>query len=356
MLFLVEEERPMHCKRWLLLLTTVFSLFLLSSVAYAKTTLTTTLADEPLKLKANDNYVYAELDKKSVIIALYIGKDKNPDLNNAVPGKTVVAIESKAFLPYKSEYAEKNDLYTVKKVQYKNSTKINSIILPEGLKEIGYMAFRGNNLKEVAFPSTLEYVDYKAFADNPFEIIPYIPDTAKVNSPFGNEMPDTVTFSSEYTTIPNSFLTFGTMKKLIVPDGVTSIGDQAFYGCKMTEFVFPASLEEVGSRIFENCDSLSKFTLPANFHQIPDRMLYGCKGLTSVTIPAGVTSIGKYAFYGCINLTRVTLPSSLLTIDDYAFTDCAALSGISLPPRLTSIGEAVFKGCGNLKSFNLPGT
>ena len=71
----------------------------------------------------------------------------------------------------------------------------------------------------------------------------------------------------------------------------------------------------------------------------------GCSALTSVTIPNSVTTIGEYAFYGCKALTSVTIPNSVTEIGGHAFSDCSALTSVTIPNSVTEIGDYAFRGC-----------
>ena len=77
---------------------------------------------------------------------------------------------------------------------------------------------------------------------------------------------------------------------------------------------------------------------------IGDYAFYYCEGLTSVTIPNSVTSIGNYAFDGCSGLTSVTIPNSVTDIGDWAFSDCSGLTTVTIPNSVTSIGSQAFDG------------
>ena len=92
-------------------------------------------------------------------------------------------------------------------------------------------------------------------------------------------------------------------------------------------------------------------TLPAGITSIGDDTFYGCSGLTSLTLPAGITSIGEYAFSRCSGLTSLTLPAGITSIDKYAFSGCSRLTSLTLPAGITSIGEFAFSYCSGLTSI-----
>ncbi len=86
---------------------------------------------------------------------------------------------------------------------------------------------------------------------------------------------------------------------------------------------------------------------------IGENAFYGCSGLTSVTIPNSVTSIGDWAFYGCRGLTSVTIPNSVTSIGDCAFFCCRGLTSVTIPNSVTSIGGSAFENCRGLTSINV---
>jgi hypothetical protein len=91
-----------------------------------------------------------------------------------------------------------------------------------------------------------------------------------------------------------------------VPSFVTSIGNDAFYGCnELTNMIIPSSVTSIGYGAFQHCSRL-----------------------TSITIPSSVTSIGTYTFYYCDKLTSISIPSSVTRIDDWAFSGCSELSDV----------------------------
>ena len=112
--------------------------------------------------------------------------------------------------------------------------------------------------------------------------------------------------------------------------------------------VIPDGVTEIGKNAFKDCSSLESITIPDSVTSIGDSAFSRCTSLTSITIPASVTSIGKYAFIVCSSLKSITIPDSVTTIGGYAFKDCSSLASITIPASVTSIGDSAFFGCKSL--------
>ena len=110
------------------------------------------------------------------------------------------------------------------------------------------------------------------------------------------------------------------IKKVEIPDGVTSIDSYAFMGCQyITDITIPDSVTDIAEVAFAFCRSLKEVTIPNGITEIKNDTFFGCSGLTNVTIPDTVTSIGDSAFSGCSELKEVMIPASVTTIEDNAF-------------------------------------
>ena len=120
------------------------------------------------------------------------------------------------------------------------------------------------------------------------------------------------------------------VKKVVIEDGVTSIGDYAFFECgSLTSVIIGDSVESIGEYAFYGCYSLTSVTIPDKVESIGVMAFSGCGSLTSVIIGDSVESIGREAFYGCYNLTSVTIPDSVESIGTHAFAGCTGLLEIS---------------------------
>ena len=88
--------------------------------------------------------------------------------------------------------------------------------------------------------------------------------------------------------------------------------------------------------------------IPDGVASIENYAFYSCSGLTSVTIPGSVTSIGFQAFHGCSGLASVTIEDGVTSIGDSAFGACSGLTSVTIPNSVTNLSSYAFDGCGKL--------
>ena len=147
------------------------------------------------------------------------------------------------------------------------------------------------------------------------------------------------------------------VKSVVIADGVTSIGEYAFFYCEsLTSVTIPDSVTSIGKYAFFCCTSLTSVTIPDSVTSIGRFAFSNCTSLTSVTIPDSVTSIGEYAFYYCKSLTSMTIPDSVTSISSSTFASCTSLTSVTIPNSVTSIGEYAFYDCKSLTSVTIPGS
>ena len=123
------------------------------------------------------------------------------------------------------------------------------------------------------------------------------------------------------------------IKSVVIEDGVTSIGSEAFYATdgypNITKVTIPSSVESIGGSAFLNCRKLVSITLPDSVEKLGDHAFYDCDKLTSVVLSRSMTEIGERTFAFCHDLERVTIPKSVTKIDYTAFSHCDKLADIA---------------------------
>ena len=139
------------------------------------------------------------------------------------------------------------------------------------------------------------------------------------------------------------------IKTAIIGDGVTSIGNNAFFNCGgLTSVEIPDSVTSIGSNAFYNCRGLTSVEIPDSVTSIGYGAFSYCSSLTSVKIPDGIVTINSYVFSNCSSLTSITIPDSVTNICPNAFSNCSGLTSVEIPDSVTSIGPSAFYDCSAL--------
>ncbi len=147
------------------------------------------------------------------------------------------------------------------------------------------------------------------------------------------------------------------LKSIIIPDGTTSIGEEAFLQCEnLANITIPDSVTSIGKGAFHRCDNsnLLRITLPSGIKVIEEQTFCMCKSLREIKIPNSVTNIGNYAFYGCEKLTSVNIPNSVVSIGEGAFKGCKSLKEINIPVSV-KLEKDAFMDCKDLQHVKFVG-
>ena len=146
------------------------------------------------------------------------------------------------------------------------------------------------------------------------------------------------------------------IRKIIIQEGITSIGDSAFYGSGALSVEIPASVTSIGSNAFRN-SALIYASVPGSVKTIGDSAFRECSNLTSVTVSEGVETIGQNAFRGCVKLVSVDLPASVKEMGAGGFYNCTALMSVEFAAgnkNTVTMGDDLFAGCYYLHEVTMP--
>jgi hypothetical protein len=243
------------------------------------------------------------------------------------------------------------------------ATEITDLIIPEGVTKLSDNVFKSwKNLKSVTFPASMT-----DFSSLNFE---------KCNSLKAVHIKDlTVWFGTKFNIIApyykynplyyakHLFVNGAEVKDLVIPEGVSVINDDAFYGCEgLTSVTFPEGVTTIGASAFGSCTNLASVTIPKSLTYIGGGAFSSCTALNAVhvsdvaawcaipflestgsnplklaghlfmngeevkdlVIPEGVTSISYGAFNGCKEFNSVSIPSTLTKISGFAFSGVEA--------------------------------
>ena len=233
---------------------------------------------------------------------------------------------------------------------FSDCSSLTSITIPKSVTSIGNSAFSGCwNLTSIIIPEGVTSISNNAFSD--------CSSLTSINVSEDNKnycSIDGILYNKEITTL----IRYPCKKsdtEYVIPEGVTSIGNNAFSGCRsLTSITIPESVTNIGNGAFNNCSSLMNITIPEGVTTIKDSTFRYCTSLTNITIPNRVTDIGVDAFHDCSSLTNITIPESVTNIGMSAFNNCSSLMNITIPEGITSIGDDMFKNCKGLKNITIP--
>lgn len=153
--------------------------------------------------------------------------------------------------------------------------------------------------------------------------------------------------------------------RLVVPERILAIGNNAFKGCQMQSIKIENGVNSIGNNAFQNCNQLTTidFTEPTNLKEIGDYAFAGCTYLGAVKVPDQVTKLGNYCFKDCTNLTAININgvsedgnTSLTTIGNGLFYNCISLSQVIFPKRVSNIDSVHYTcyGCSSMTYLGLP--
>ncbi|MCR5782075.1 MAG: leucine-rich repeat protein [Clostridia bacterium] len=280
---------------------------------------------------------------------------------------------------------------------FNGCAKLDKIYIPDGVLEIGAMAFANTILTSVTLPDSLTSIGHSAFLGTPITEITIPKNVNNMNSDwegngtsalYGMNSLNKVIFEDgfERKSIPAYAAKDNTaVTEVIIPDSVEEIGTCAFEGCiHLKKVTMSKNTEYVDECAFNGCAKLDKIDIPDGVLEI-GTMAFANTKLTSVTLPDSLTSIGHSAFsgtpiteitipknvnnmisvwngnytsalYGMNSLNRVIFTSGFerKSIPDYAVKDNTAVTEVVIPAGVEAVGDHAFEGCTHLKKAVFP--
>lgn len=310
------------------------------------------------------DYKYTLNTDDTIDILGYTGNANDITIPSEIDGRKVTSIADRAFW---------------------NCTSLKSITIPNSVTTIGKRVFGYcYNLTSINADNNLNYssVDGVLFDKNMKTLICY--PAGKTD--FYYTIPDGVT-----TVGADAFFVCSKLTAIEIPSSVTKLEDGclAFLrnlqyldvekssssytsidgvlfdksvktlirypsGKADAEYSIPNNVTVIGKEAFYDCVKLSSVNIPNGVTNIQDEAFNDCDSLASITIPDSVTSIGGGAFRDCNSLETATLGKGLKSIGGNAFSSCEKLASIKIPDSVTSIGSSAFSFCESLESVNIP--
>ena len=268
---------------------------------------------------------------------------------------------------------------------YLNGNLVTELVIPEGVVSVGDYTFYGcSSLNSITIPASLKNIEEDVFRGcNNLNAV-YINDiTAWCTINFSNSLSNPLYYAERL------YLNGDLLTELVIPEGVTSIGDYTFFNCEsITMVVIPEGVTEIGRLAFSYCDSLMSITIPTSLTRMGYEAFIDCIKLeavyisdiaawcaidfngsfsnplfyaenlyfngdlvTELVIPEGVTSIGSEAFGNYSSLESIIIPESVTSVGTAAFSGCTGLTSIVIPESVTSVGDYAFRGCSNITIY-----
>ena len=278
------------------------------------------------EVKENDEYVYV-VDNDNNITITKCKKSSISKLEFNFEEGSVVGISDRAF----------------------EGCAIGSIVLPETLKVIGMYAFSMGSDKStiVEIPTAVEEIGSYAFSSN----YVLVTKAASPKDGWDEEIANRVMYSVDELVNGDDFVYAKTTNNEAYILGLSKEYTKAVVNFEIQG----VKVVSVASNLFKNNNDIRTVIVPEGVKSIGEYAFYSCHNLTTVTLPESLESIGRYAFYNMWNLRSIDIPSKVTRIEDYTFASSNSLTNVTFSDKLEYIGTEAFSYT-NITKFIVPDT
>ena len=214
-----------------------------------------------------------------------------------------------------------------------NCTALKNITIPASVKSIGILSF--NNCSELQSVDITDFsawckIDFASKESNPLYYAHRLYVNEKLKTDI--EIPRNFSEIKQY-----SFINCESIKSVIIPDDITNVGKEAFFGCTGIEKVTINNVDSwckinfsdlysnplyYGKKLYINDNLASEIILSEDITVVNTYAFYNCENIKTIILPRGLKQIKANAFYNCTGITDIFFPDTLKSIESYAFADC----------------------------------
>ena len=254
---------------------------------------------------------------------------------------------------------------------------LSSVMLPSTIQQIGECAFYDcSALQSINLPESVSVIDSYAFAscsslqeitipqsvNNIYGVFANCTGLAQFYGKFADASGRALISGTTLMAVASAGLTSfsvpegikyisaavfsgrGNLSEITLPEGLLTIGNEAFMGTGIKSLVIPETVNYIGYKVFSGCSNLVSINLPENITTINGELFRGCVKLNAVEIPTGVTSINSFAFSKCSSLTTLVIPANVASLGYESISYCSSLQSLvfesAVPP---TGGQAMMK-------------
>lgn len=221
----------------------------------------------------------------------------------------------------------------------RNNPNLTTLVMPEGLEEIGDQALASSALTSIDLPSTVSIIGSAAFFNG------------------RNLTTFTVADGNQWFRAQDNFLIEESTDKIVcalpvmgavtIPEGIKEVGDYAFWSYPVTKVTFPSTMVKTGKASFADNEMLKTVEFNEGFEFVGEMCFQNCTGMTKVVLPSTLKVIDVQGFCSC-GITEAILPEGFEVLKPLAFFSCPNLQNVYYPASIKECGNAVFASCSNL--------